>query len=94
MLLKTADHTVDSFGIVYIGGFRDLKGETKSVYMIGADQFADLFDKNFRFFKMQGGIIFLESRLATFAQESTVSGEIFASGIKQIPEFVRKKLTW
>lgn len=45
MLLKTADHTVDSFGIVYIGGFRDLKGETKSVYMIGADQFADLFDK-------------------------------------------------
>lgn len=53
MLLKTADHTVDSFGIVYIGGFRDLKGETKSVYMIGADQFADLFDKNFRFFKMQ-----------------------------------------
>ena len=53
MLLKTADHTVDSFGIVYIGGFRDLKGETKSVYMIGADQFADLFDKIFRFLKVQ-----------------------------------------
>ena len=52
MLLQATDHTVDSFGIIYIGGFRDLKGETKSVYLIGEDQFADLFDKDFRFFKM------------------------------------------
>ena len=54
MLLQATDHTVDSFGIIYIGGFRDLKGETKSVYLIGEDQFADLFDKDFRFFKMLG----------------------------------------
>ena len=36
--------------------------------------------------------IFLESLRATFAQERIVSGVVSASGTRQIPELVRKKI--
>ena len=52
MLFKAANDLINSFTVIYVGRFCDLKGKKRRGYMIGIDQFPYFLDKHLRLFKM------------------------------------------